>query len=53
MAKFRVQHEQERDKRVCDRIKAVLFHDKGWPIDAIAEALLISDDAVREHIAQY
>lgn len=52
-AQLRAQHKRERDKRICDRIKAVLLHDKGWPIDAIAEALLISDDAVREHIAEY
>jgi len=52
-AQLRAQHKRERDKRVCDRIKAVLLYDKGWPVDAIAEALLISDDAVREHIAEY
>jgi hypothetical protein len=52
-AQLRAQHRRERDKRVCDRIKAVLLYDKGWPVDAIAEALLISDDAVREHIAEY
>jgi hypothetical protein len=24
------QHKKERDKRICDRIKAVLLRDKGW-----------------------
>ena len=52
-AQLRAQHKRERDKRVCYRIKAVLLYDKGWPVDAIAEALLISDDAIREHIAEY
>src|SRR5690349_11348361 len=41
-------HKRERDKRICDRIKAVLLYDKGWTPQEIAEALLISDHAVRE-----
>jgi len=47
------QHRRERDGRIRDRIKAVLLRDKGWSISAIAEALLLSVDAVREHIAEY
>ncbi len=38
-----VQHRRERDKRICDRIKAVLLFDKDWAISSIAEALLLSD----------
>lgn len=52
-AQLRVQHKRERDGRIRDRIKAVLLYDKGWSIPAIAEALLISEDAIREHIAEY
>lgn len=52
-AQFKVQHKQERDRRVCDRIKAVLLCDKGWSIPTIAEALLLSDDAVRVHLIEY
>jgi transposase len=50
---LRAQHRREHDKRICDRIKAVLLRDKGWSIDAIAEALLLSKDAVYTHIAEY
>ncbi len=50
---LRAQHKRERDGRIRDRIKAVLLYDKGWSIPAIAEALLISEDAIREHIAEY
>ena len=50
---LRAQHKRERDGRIRDRIKAVLLYDKGWSIAAIAEALLLSDDAVREHIVEY
>ena len=46
-AQLKTQHRRERDGRVRDRIKAVLLYDKGWSIAAIAEALLISEDAIR------
>ncbi len=46
-------HKKERDQRVCDRIKAVLLYDKGWTLMQIAEALLISDEAIRNHIKDY
>ena len=48
-----IQHKKERDGKVRDRIKAVLLHDKGWSSQQIAEALLISDQAVRNHIQDY
>jgi transposase len=50
---LRTQHKHERDGRIRDRIKAVLLYDKGWTIEQIAEALLISDDTVRAHIDEY
>ena len=52
-ARLKIQHKKERDKRICDRIKAVLLADKGWTPQQIAEALLISDQAVRNHIEEY
>jgi len=52
-AKLTIQHKQERDGRIRDRIKAILLHDKGWSLRQIAEALLISDEAVRNHIQDY
>lgn len=50
---LKIRHKQERDKRVADRIKAVLLYDGGWSPQQIAEALLISDQAVRDHIEDY
>lgn len=50
---LKAQHRRERDGRVRDRIKAVLLHDKGWSVRTIAEALLLSDDAIQEHILEY
>ena len=50
---LKAQHRKERDKRICDRIKAVLLYDKGWAISSIATALLLSEDAIRDHIFEY
>jgi len=52
-AQLKLQHKRERDRRICDRIKAVLLYDEGWPIATIAKVLLLSDDAIREHISEY
>lgn len=52
-ARLKIQHKHERDGRIRDRIKAVLLFDKGWSIASIAEALLLSEDAIREHISEY
>jgi len=51
--KLRIQHKKERDGKIRDRIKAILLYDKGWTPQQIAEALLISDEAVRNHIDEY
>lgn len=48
-----VQHKKERDKRVADRIKAVLLRDDDWSLEAIAEALFISEEGVRQHLQDY
>lgn len=50
---LKTQHKHEHDGRVRDRIKAVLLHDKGWSPQEIAEALFITSQAVRDHLADY
>jgi transposase len=52
-AQLKIQHRQERDGRIRDRIKAVLLYDEGWLPKDIAKVLLISDEAVRHHIDEY
>src|SRR5271166_3193775 len=47
------QHKQERDGRIKDRIKAVILRDDDWSLEAIAEALLISHEGVRQHLLDY
>ncbi len=51
--RLKTQHRLERDGRIRDRIKAVLLRDKGWSYQQIADALLLSDDAVRNHVTDY
>lgn len=34
-------HKSERDKRICDRIKAVLMYDDGYSIGEISKVLLV------------
>ena len=47
------QHKRERDGRIKDRLKAVILRDDDWSLRAIAEALLISEEGVRQHLLDY
>lgn len=38
--RLRFQHKLERDKRICDRIKAVLLFDEGWTYLEIASVIM-------------
>ena len=48
-----VRHKRERDRRVADRIKAVLLRDDGWSYGQIAEALFLTDEGVRQQIEDF
>jgi len=52
-AGLKVRHKIERDKRVCDRIKAVLAYDDGYSYSEIAQILLLDDETIRRHIEDY
>ena len=45
-----VRHRHEGDGRVRDRIKAVLLKSEGWKDKAIAQALRIHEETVRQHL---
>lgn len=47
------QHKKALDKRICDRIKAVILLDKGWSAEDIAEALLLSSKSVNRYFETY
>ena len=45
-----LRHRYEGDGRVRDRIKAVLLKSEGWENKAIAQALRIHEETVRQHL---
>ena len=46
-------HNVTRDKRVCDRIKAIIHSSNGWSTPQIATALLVHETTVTRHINEY
>ena len=48
-----LRHDTERDRRIADRIKAILLANKGWSYQDIAEALRLSEVSVARHIKEY
>jgi DNA-binding NarL/FixJ family response regulator len=50
---LKARHRQERDKKLCDRIKSILLLNKGWTYEAIAEATLLDDDTIRRYYKTY
>jgi transposase len=48
-----IQHDQTRDGRVRDRIKAILLTSEGWTTAMISQALRIHESTVRNHLADY
>jgi len=46
-------HRVARDKRLCDRIKAVLAFDDGYSYSEIAHILLLDDETIRRHVNDY
>ncbi|WP_133131292.1 IS630 family transposase [Legionella yabuuchiae] len=47
------QHRREKNRKICDRIKAVLLFDRDYSYQEIAHILLLDDDTVRRHINDY
>jgi len=48
-----VSHKKERDKRVADRIKAVLLYDDDWTPPKIAKTLFTDEGTIRRHLHTY
>jgi DNA-binding NarL/FixJ family response regulator len=46
-------HDSSRDKRVCDRIKAILLASEGWSSAMIAQALRLHQTTVDHHIGEF
>jgi len=50
---LKTRHKQSRDKRECDRIKAILLFADGWSIDMISQALLKHPSSIIRHLNDY
>jgi transposase len=48
-----LRHRYEGNSRVSDRIKAVLLKSEGWTNKAIAQALRIHEETVRQHLSDW
>ena len=48
-----LRHRYEDDGRLRDRIKAVLLKSEGWKNKAIAQALRIHEETVRQHLTDW
>jgi len=46
-------HKACRDKRECDRIKAVLLANEGWSLKLIAQALRKHKTSINRHLSEY
>jgi len=53
LEKLERQHKTERDKRVADRIKAVILNAEGWSCKQIAQALRIHPETISSYIKEY
>ncbi|WP_446919771.1 helix-turn-helix domain-containing protein [Klebsiella pneumoniae] len=53
IAALEAKHRQNRDRRVCDRIRCVLLSAQGWPTAMIAQSQLIHETTVLRHLTDY
>lgn len=53
IAALRVKHKLLKDRRMADRIKAVLMRSRGCDWQEIAECLLLDDSTIREYVKKY
>jgi transposase len=51
--KLEREHKKTRDRRIADRIKAVLLHSEGWSQLQISQALRIRAETVHDHLEDY
>ncbi|MDR2539267.1 MAG: helix-turn-helix domain-containing protein [Chlamydiales bacterium] len=50
---LKARHRDERDKRLCDRIKTILLLDEGWTYSQVAYALLLDEETIRRYYKTY
>jgi len=50
---LRALHRSCRDRRLADRIKAIVLLGTGWTVSDTGEALMLDEDTVREYVQLY
>jgi transposase len=50
---LRLKHRESKEKRHADRIKVLLYLDKGFSYDEVGELLLLDDSTIRDYYVQY
>ncbi len=53
ISRLKVAHKMTKKKREADRIKAIILLGAGWTIRAVAEALLLDDETIRNYLNRY
>ena len=53
IASLKALHRIQREKRLADRVKAVLLLGTGWTTQQVAEVLLLDEKTVRSYFAHY
>ncbi len=53
VSSLRRTHKATKKKREADRIKAIILLGTGWTIRAVAEALLLDDETIRNYLNRY
>ncbi len=48
-----LKHKKERDDRICDRLKVLLWYDKEMPVEEISKLLFLSPKTAKRHIKEY
>ncbi len=48
-----LEHKKERDSRICDRLKILLWYDKEMPVKEISKLLFLSPKTAKRHIKEY
>lgn len=53
ITELKAQHKKERDRRIADRIKAIIHKSNGWSNKDIAEALFLDEETISTHINDF
>lgn len=53
VSSLRSMHKKSHEKRVCDKLKAILMLNSGYSYEMIAEVLLLDDSTIRRWHARY